>query len=127
MMLRDSLEVFESCRMAAAWSGAPYCIEHPVTMLVSIPHIGKPQHYFDPCDYGGYPGGEGDTYTKKTCLWTGNGFVMPAPRRIDPVEGSRMHKLPPGEERANERSATPRGFATAVFMANFHTPLRMAA
>lgn len=118
MMLRDSLEVFEACRQAGAWSRAPYMLEHPVTMLSSIPHIGLPDYYFDPCDYGGYPGGEGDTYTKKTCLWAGNGFVMPEPRRIDPVEGSRMHKLPPSEDRANLRSATPPGFSRAVFEAN---------
>jgi len=118
MMLRDSLEVFEACRLAGAWSGAPYCLEHPVTMLTSIPHIGKPDHYFNPNEYGGYPGGEGDAYTKKTCLWTGNGFVMPEPRPIPATEGSRMHGLPPSEERANLRSATPAGFARAVFEAN---------
>lgn len=30
----------------------------------------------------------------------------------------RIHKAPPGVDRANFRSATPRGFARAVFEAN---------
>jgi hypothetical protein len=30
----------------------------------------------------------------------------------------RIHKCPPGPERANIRSATPLGFAKAVFLAN---------
>lgn len=73
---------------------------------------------FDPCDYAGYPGGKNDTYTKKTCLWTGGGFIMPPPKLLEPVQGSRMHRLPPSPERANLRSATPMGFARAVFEAN---------
>jgi hypothetical protein len=119
MMLRDGLECFESCRSAASWSGAPYFVEHPVTMLTSIPHIGKPNHYFDPCDFAGYLDEPAtDAYTKKTCIWTGNGFVMPEKRRVDPVMGSAMWKLPPSDDRADMRSKTPRGFARATFLAN---------
>ena len=118
-MLRDTLEIFEACRQAAAWSGAPWMLENPVGVLSGVPHIGKPQHYFDPCDYAGYKGGAGDLYTKKTCVWAGNGFVMPPPRRLEPTEGSRMHMLPPSDERARLRSETPRGFARAVFEANY--------
>lgn len=110
-MLRDALETFEACRMVAAWSGAPYYVEQPVGVLSSLPHIGKPDYYFDPCDYG-------DPYTKKTCLWTGNGFRMPEKRRVEPIEGSKMHLMAPGEDRADLRSQTPRGFARAVFQAN---------
>lgn len=118
MMLRDSLECFESCRMAAAWSGAPYYVEHPVTMLSSMPHIGKPQHYFDPCDYTFHE--PEDNYTKKTCLWAGNGFVMPEPKRLEglPPPDDRIHKCPPSDNRANIRSETPMGFTRAVFEAN---------
>lgn len=119
MMLRDALETFEACRMAAAWSGAPYCIENPVGVLSTTSHIGKPDHYFDPFEYAGYlldP--TTDAYTKKTCLWTGNGFVMPPPRAVVPLGGSKMHRLAPTLNRANERSATPMGFARAVFAAN---------
>lgn len=117
-MLRDALETFEACRMAAAWSGAPYCIENPVGVLSSIPHIGKPDHYFHPWEYAGLC--PDDNYTKNTCLWTGNGFVMP-PRQPAPELGKpddRIHKASPSADRANERSATPRGFASAVFASN---------
>lgn len=127
-MLRDALEVFEACHMAAAWSGAPYFVEHPVTMLSSVPHIGKPDHYFDPCDYAGYADDpEADAYTKRTCLWVGNGFVMPTPRPVMPMLGSKMHRLPPSADRANQRSATPSGFARAVFTANHERSASAAA
>ncbi len=121
MMLRDSLETFEASRMAGAWSGAPYMVEHPKTHLVSVSHIGKPTHKFNPNDYG-------DPYTKDTWLWTGNGFVMPVvvmpgdmhntPTWVEPTEGSKMHLMAPSADRQNLRSATPMGFSWAVFGAN---------
>lgn len=117
-MLKDGLELFESGRMALSWSGAPYCCENPVGVLSSIPHIGKPI-YIEPCDYAGYaddPAAE--AYTKKTGLWIGNGFILPRPRRVEPVRGSMMHLMPPSADRANLRAATPIGFARAVFQAN---------
>ena len=129
-MLRDSLETFEACRMAGAWSGAPWMMENPVGVLSSIPRIGEPDYYFNPCDYG-------DPYTKETCLWVGNGFVMPPiirgadlfdqPTAVAPVEGSKMHRLPPSENRAAIRSATPPGFALAVFKSNYCAAERIAA
>lgn len=74
-----------------------------------------------------HPEGEHDegrvtriAYTKKTCLWTGGGFMMPEPDfpyGIQPDD--RIHKAPPSDERANFRSATPMGFARAVFDANY--------
>lgn len=129
-MLRDALETFEACHLAAAWSGAPYCIENPVGLLSSIPHIGKPHYRFHPADYAGYlPADERDSeaYTKLTCLWTGNGFVMPDRKPVAPVLGSMMHRLPPTEDRADIRSATPAGFAAAVFAANNHQRRSIAA
>ncbi len=119
-MLRDSLELFESARMACAWSGAPYMVEHPVTTLSSLPHIGKPDYYFDPCDYG-------DPWTKKTCVWAGNGFVMPPKTPVEPIEGSKMHLMPPGDERQDLRAETPPGFSRAVFLANAPAHLRALA
>jgi hypothetical protein len=127
-MLRDALETFEACRAVASWSGAPYCIENPVGVLSNIPHIGKPDHYFDPCDFAGYAENpEGDAYTKRTCLWTGNGFVMPEPRRVEPTQGSKMWLMPPSDDRADQRAATPSGFARAVFAANHSTLIHQAA
>lgn len=118
MMLRDTLEVFEACRQVAEWSGARYCIENPVGALSSLPHIGKPNYYFHPWYYTDFE--PSDNYTKRTCLWTGNGFVMP-PKACNEFLGApddRIHKAAPGADRANIRSATPLGFARAVFEAN---------
>jgi hypothetical protein len=111
MMLADSLALFNASRMAGAWSGAPYMIEHPVTVLSS--YIGKPDYTFQPWEYG-------DLWTKKTCLWTGNGFVMPKPIHATEPAGvtERIWLMPPSDERANMRSETPAGFAKAVFEAN---------
>lgn len=127
MMLRDALEVFEACRLAAAWSGAPYMIENPVGILSGIPHIGKPDYYFHPWEYTAFC--LEDHYTKKTCLWTGNGFIMP-PRQMAQLldePDDRVHKATPSVDRANVRSATPRGFARAVFAANCLQTMRVAA
>jgi hypothetical protein len=107
--LSSAIELVAACVEIAEASSAPYMIENPVGQLST--YWRKPDHTFDPCDYG-------DPYTKKTCLWTGGGFVMPTKQRVEPTEGSKMHRLPPGPERANLRSATPPGFARAVFEAN---------
>jgi hypothetical protein len=111
-----ALELFDASVRLAEGTGAPYLIENPVSTLST--YWREPDYRFDPCDYGGYLTPPGDFYTKKTCLWTGNGFVMPERKRVRPEEGSRMHRLPPSSERANARSATPKGFARAVFESN---------
>lgn len=105
----DALELVESCRMLCENTRAAWMLENPVGRLSTAWR--KPDHTFDPCDYG-------DPYTKKTCLWTGGGFVMPQKAPVPATEGSRMHLLPPSADRANLRSATPPGFARAVFDAN---------
>lgn len=99
-----------------AMSGARcWAIENPRGRLTGA---WRPWDYdFDPAEYGGYLG-DGDRYTKRTCLWTGPDFVMPTKQPLNPSEGSKMHRLPPGPERQNLRSATPEGFARAVFAAN---------
>ena len=115
----------EQCRTIGRLSGAPYMVENPVSVLASA--FGKPQHSFHPADYTAYE--PSDNYTKKTCLWTGNGFVMPQPAK-DPSLGkpdNRIHFASPGPERANFRSATPMGFARAVFDANHRPALEAAA
>lgn len=108
--------VAEQCRTIGMLSGAPWGFENPVSVFSSI--FGKPTHTFSPEDFTQIE--PADNYTKKTCLWTGGGFVMPEPCR-DPTLGppdDRIHKAPPGPERANFRSATPRGFSQAAFLAN---------
>jgi hypothetical protein len=116
MFQAKAVAVAEQCRTFGQVTGAPWFVENPVSVLRRV--FGKPDHIFDPYDFTGYE--PGDNYTKKTCLWTGGGFRMP-PAFRDPELGppdDRIHKAPPSAERANFRSATPAGFARAVFAAN---------
>lgn len=114
--LIDSLELFDTSVRLAEWTNAPYMIENPVSTVST--YWRKPDFSFDPCDYGGYLNPNGDPYTKRTCLWTGNGFVMPKSKGVRPLLGSKMHHLPPSKFRSELRSETPKGFAKAVFEAN---------
>lgn len=145
--------IAEQCRTIGQISGAPWMFENPVSVFSSI--FGKPQSVFNPYQFTGLC--ELDNYTKKTCLWTGGGFVMPKEKIHEQVASAiemvrlvcggkmppkpkvramglfvddaldlfewwypddRIHKAPPGPGRANFRSATPEGFAKAVFLAN---------
>jgi hypothetical protein len=113
----------------------PFCIENPVSVLSSLWR--KPNFCFHPYEYGGYvPPREAahpvwpkyiaprDAYTKKTCLWTGNDFRMPEKRPValpdrKPGQRSKQMMLWGGHKDTKTiRSATPRGFAQAVFEAN---------
>ena len=117
--LIGALQIVNSVREICETSGAPYMIENPVGTLST--YWRDADHTFDPCDYG-------DPYTKKTCLWTGGGFVMPPVVKpgdmfnpatwVEPTLGSMMHKMPPSADRGDTRSVTPMGFARAVFAAN---------
>ncbi len=113
-MLRDSLEMFSACEHAAKWSGAPYLIENPVGKFSD--HMSKPDFTFQPWEYG-------DIWTKQTCLWTGNGFVMPPKIHKTPPDGTQQSiwLMPPSEDRGDLRSVTPMAFARAVFKANAKT------
>lgn len=117
-LLRDALEMFEAARQAILWAGCPGFQENPVGVLSSIPHIGKPDYYFDPADYTGICAD--DNYTKKTCIWGHNGFVMPEPCPAPglPPPDNRIHFASPTDDRADVRSATPRGFSVAVHRSN---------
>lgn len=116
MFQAKAVAVAEQCRTVGRLSRAPWLVENPVGALSRV--FGKPSHTFHPADFTSYE--PSDNYTKRTCLWTGGGFVMPAPAR-DASLGApddRIHKAPPGPDRENFRSATPLGFARAVFAAN---------
>ena len=125
--LIDALRIVSACRKIAEASGAPWMLENPVSTIST--YWREPDHTFHPADYTGFE--LGDNYTKKTCLWTGGGFVMPPPA-IDPSltdvrPDNRIHFASPGEDRANFRSATPMGFARAVFQANAPTHSRIVS
>ena len=116
----------------------PYFVENPVSVLAT--KWRKPDYSFHPYEYGGYIRDDEaahprwpeyiaprDAYKKKTCLWTGNGFVMPTKVSVD-CEGyhgngysTAMMKLGGKSQRTKDiRSATPRGFAKAVCDANIN-------
>lgn len=133
------------CERFAKALGCPYMIENPRAGYVGA-HYRQPDHAFDPCDFGLYiPANEAehprwpkfiearDAYTKKTGLWTGGGFIMPALGRVEPVIYSFVSKKTGKTKRGSKtwaklysthphsyqiRSETPRGTATAMFMAN---------
>jgi hypothetical protein len=126
-----SLDLFATCKELGEKSGAPYMIENPVSTFST--YCGKPDYIFHPYEYGGYLPPDDfhplypeiinprDAYPKKTCLWTGNGFQMPDKRPVEVPPGySKQHTKLGGKslKTKNIRSATPRGFAQAVFEAN---------
>jgi len=123
----QATRVVEQCHVIGQLTGAPWIVENPVSVLASIWR--KPDHYFHPYEYTAYE--REDNYTKKTSIWCGGGFVMPAPATLPADElgepDDRIHKASPGPERENFRSATPMGFARAVFAANRRPALEVAA
>lgn len=110
----------------------PYFIENPVSVLAT--KWRKPDYYFHPYQFGEYLDdheavhprwpdyiADRDAYTKKTCLWTGGGFRMPSKLpTCKPTGYSTQHlKLGGKSQRTKDiRSATPRGFAKAVYEYN---------
>lgn len=130
-----SLDLFATSREIAEFLGSPYLIENPVSTFST--YCGKPDHIFHPYEYGGYLPEDDrhprwpdyiaprDAYPKKTCLWTGNGFVMPPTKPVSVPSGySKQHLKLGGKsiKTKNIRSETPRGFAEAVFNSNSREP-----
>lgn len=71
--LADSVHMFATAAEVCEATGAKYMIENPVSTIST---------YWRACDYTYHPYEYArehleDNYTKKTCLWTGGGFVMP--------------------------------------------------
>ena len=109
----------------------PWALENPVSVIST--KWRKPDYSFHPYEYGEYLPVDDihpiypeyikprDAYPKKTCIWSGNGFVMPDKRPVDVLPGhSDQHKKLGGRslKTKNIRSATPRGFAQAVCESN---------
>ena len=125
----DSLHMAKMIKRLGDDYNARWMIENPVGKMSTLWR--KPDHYFHPFEYGGYMDGSEkifhhkmpafDGYTKKTCIWSGGGFVMPE-KKLGPVNigmfwGWRW--LGGNSTRTKQlRSLTPRGFARAVYEAN---------
>lgn len=130
---------------------APFMIENPNGALSTLWRAAD--YSFNPHQFGGYLPADDqhplwpeyipprDAYTKRTRLWTGNGFVMPQTDSIPPIvveyvkQGGMITRGSPqwgklggkSLKTKNIRSATPRGFALAVFLANHRPALAKAA
>lgn len=125
-LLSEAIELFAVSAELCEWSGAPYGIENPVSVVSS--HWRKPDHTFHPWEYAGWLDDiQAENTTKRTCLWIGGGFVMPDKRPAPAPHRNDVWLMPPSEERASARSKTPKGFAKAVFAANAPLSLTKAA
>lgn len=127
----EAIELADLTRCVGVAFVCAWAFENPVSVISS--QYRPCDFRFNPCDFGGYlpeddqhplypevyPGR--DAYNKNTCIWCGNGFKEPKRKKIDP-----LYKDNPGWKHCggkstktkNIRSATPRGFAQAVFEAN---------
>ena len=107
-LVRKALEIVEYFTPGLEF----WYFENPVGRIAKcVPELVKYRLLtFHPCEFG-------DPYTKKTVLY---GWFNPMLQRnyVKPTEGSKMHKIPPGPNRANLRSQTPAGFAQAFYEAN---------
>lgn len=108
-----------------------WALENPVSVIST--KWRKPDYIFHPFEYGGYLPIDDehplypdyikprDAYPKKTCIWGGNGFVMPEkiPVDVEPGYSQQQNKLGGKSSKTKKiRSITPRGFAKAVFLSN---------
>jgi len=80
------------------------CIENPISIISS--HIRKPDQIVQPWMFG-----HGET--KATCFWLKNLPVL-KPTKIVEGRESKIHKMPPSEDRWKNRSRTYKGLATAM-------------
>ena len=117
----------------AEFMGCAYLVENPVSVLSTLWR--KPNVICDPCDFGGYlPVGDAhpeapdlfpsrDAYKKRTCYWTGGGFVAPTAKPVDCEDTVFVGHAKLGGKSARTkhlRSLTPRGVAIALMQANQH-------
>lgn len=114
--LSQAIELVAVAAELCETSGAPYIIENPVGTLST--YWRKPDYIFHPWQYAGLA--EDENYVKKTCLWTGGGFVMPepCPQKGENPPDERIWRMGPSPDRARLRSVTPKGFAEAVCREN---------
>lgn len=121
--LSDAILLFAVATEFCELAGCPYLIENPVSTIST--YWRKPDFTFHPYFFTGFC--EEDNYQKKTCLWTGGNFIMPEEYRVsfkthgkwlDPPDKNYIRHMH-GPDVADRRAETPRGFAKAVFQANF--------
>ncbi len=112
-------------------NNCPWAFENPISVISTLWR--KPNFSFHPYEYGGYLPADDvhpcypeyikprDAYPKKTCIWHGNGYVQPEKKPVSCDSGYSMQFKKLGGKSLktkNIRSATPRGFAKANYIAN---------
>lgn len=102
--MRDAVEFFRECLAANAPRVA---VENPIPHGYAAELIGRRySQIIHPWQFG-----HGET--KATCLWL-NGLPRLRPTAIVKGRVQRLHRLPPGPDRAKERSRTYQGIADAM-------------
>lgn len=97
----------EALRFVRALMDAPIprkCIENPVSLISTA--IKRPSQVIQPWQYG-----HGET--KATCLWL-EGLPLLMPTSVVAGRAAVVHRMPPGPDRARNRSRTYRGVAQAM-------------
>lgn len=128
---QEAMELVYIARDFGETLNCPYFIENPVSVIST--QWRRPDYIIQPYEYGGYLPEEDrhptypdyinsrDAYPKKTCLWTNELFKLPLKKEVNVPSGySKQHRLLGGKslKTKNIRSATPRGFSIAVFLAH---------
>lgn len=101
-------EMFEALEFVVRLMDAPIpkiALENPIGAINS--RIQKPTQIVQPFWFG-HP------ETKSTCLWLKNLPKLVATDKVLPVNGSRVHREPPGIDRWKRRSRTMQGLANAM-------------
>jgi hypothetical protein len=113
---KDAMDLVFTVPELGELLGCPWFLENPIGKVSTFWR--KPDFKFHPFQYSGFH--EDDCYSKTTCLWTGNGFVMPKEFIADscdvPKSGFVENKAK--KHRRRMRSKTPKGFSKAVALAN---------
>ena len=118
--LAESIELFATAAEICESTLAPYYIENPVSTIST--YWRAPDYTFSPHEFVKYH--FADNYSKTTCLWTGNNFIMPKGEIIEGMSlSNKLKDASPSPNRANLRSKTPLGFSRAVFEANHRNGL----
>lgn len=130
----QAIHLMKSVERIGDVSGKPWAAENPGS--IASTWWRSPNFRFHPYMYGGYLPEDDihpdyprfiaprDAYTKKTNLWTGNGFEIPKRLPVEPeiitnvsgIRGSRQFIMLGGKSEKTKRirSASPRGFFNAL-------------
>lgn len=129
--LEKAMELVYVTKEIGDYFNVPWVLENPVSVISTVWR--KPDHIFHPFEYGGYLPEDDvhpeypeyilprDAYRKKTCYWSGNGFIMPEKKPVDVEKGWSLQQRKLGgksKKTKRIRSLSPRGIAKAISEVN---------